>query len=355
MGWIAAAALALLTWNAADAQRCVLPRPFELDRINRELAGRVVDYTDNHGADHRIWSPALGERRDLYVYLPPGFDPCKQYPLILWLHGFAQDEHSFLKDGVRPLDRAMRDGVIPPVIVAAPDGSLKGVSGYVSAGSFFLNTPVGGRFEDFLMQDVWDFLFSHYPIRPERDAHLIAGVSMGGGGAYHTAIKYPDRFGSVLAFLPPLNVRWEDCNGRILSNFDPDCWGWRTEFNRGRQTVGRFYHVLTIRQRMVSFPLYGRNDPNVAEEISRDNPIEMLDAYDVRDGQLNMYVAYAGRDEFHLEAQAESFLYHAHERGLHVTVDYWPRGRHDKATVLDMLPNALDWLGPKLAPYAPHD
>jgi len=56
---------------------------------------------------------------------------------------------------------------------------------------------------------------------------------------------------------------------------------------------------------MVSFPLYGRNDPNVAKEISRDNPIEMLDAYDVRDGQLNMYVAYAGRDEFHLEAQAE--------------------------------------------------
>ena len=55
------------------------------------------------------------------------------------------------------------------------------------------------------------------------------------------------------------------------------------------------------------------------------------------------------------DAQVESFLYHAHERGLHVTVDYWPRGHHDTATVLGMLPNALDWIGPKLAPYAPHD
>ncbi len=354
MGWIAAA-LALLTWNAANAQRCVLPRPFELDRVNRELAGHIDDYTHNHGADHRIWSPALCEKRDLYVYLPPGFDPCKKYPLIVWLHGFGEDEHSFLTDIVRPLDRAMRDGVLPPVIVAAPDGSLNGVSGYLSAGSFFLNTPVGGRFEDFLMRDVWDFLFSHYPIRPERDAHAIAGVSMGGGAAYHSAFKYPDRFGSMVGFLPPLNVRWQDCRGRILSEFEPDCWGWRTEFNRGHQAVGRYYHLFTIRERMVSFPLYGRGNPDAAELIARDNPIEMLDAYDVRDGEFNMYVAYAGRDEFHLEAEVESFLYRAHERGLHVTVDYWPRGHHNTATVLEMLPNALKWLGPKLAPYAPHD
>ena len=166
LGWTAAA-LAMFIGSGAYAQRCVLPRPFELDRLNRRLAGHVVDYTHNHGHNNAIWSPALCQRRDMYVYLPPGYDPCKQYPLILWLHGFGQDEHSFLTDGVGPLDQAMRSGQLPPAIVAAPDGSLKGVSGYVSAGSFWLNTPVGGRFEDYLMQDVWDFLFAHYPIRPE--------------------------------------------------------------------------------------------------------------------------------------------------------------------------------------------
>ena len=352
IGWTATA-LAMLACSGALAQPCVLPRPFELDRINRRLAGHIVDYTHNHGHNNALWSPALGQRRDMYVYLPPGYDPCKKYPLILFLHGFAQDEHSFLTDGVGPLDQAMQTGQLPPAIVAAPDGSLKGVSGYMSGGSFWLNTPVGGRFEDYLMQDVWDFLFTHYSIRPERGAHAIAGVSMGGGGAFHTAFKYPDRFGTVLALIPPLNLRWEDCHGHYMANFDPNCWGWATDFNRPLEVLGRYYLVFVIRERRVGVPLYGRNNPCTAALISQDNPIEMLDAYDVRDGQFNLYIAYAGRDNYNLDAQAESFLFRAGQRGIHIDVDYWPKGRHDRATVLGMMPGALDWLGDRLRPYAP--
>ena len=243
----------------------------------------------------------------------------------------------------------MQTGQLPPAIVAAPDGSLKGVSGYMSPGSFWINSPVGGRFEDYLMQDVWDFLFEHYPIRPERGAHAIAGVSMGGGGAFHTAIKYPDRFGTVVAFIPPLNTRWEDCHGHYMANFDPNCWGWNDTFDQSFEVVGRYFLVFTIRLRMVRNPLYGRGNPDTAALVAQDNPIEMLDAYDVRDGEFNLYVAYAGRDNFNLDAQAESFLYRAGQRGIHVDVDYLPNGRHDKATVLRMLPRALDWLGDRLA------
>ncbi len=349
LGWTAAA-LAMFIGSGAYAQRCVVPRPFELDRLNRRLAGHVVDYTHNHGRNNALWSPALGQRRDMYVYLPPGYDPCKQYPLILWLHGFGQDEHSFLEDAVGPLDRAMQSGQLPPAIVAAPDGSLKGVSGYLSPGSFWINTPVGGRFEDYLMRDVWDFLFAHYPIRPERGAHAIAGVSMGGGGAFHTAFKYPDRFGTVVAFIPPLNLRWVDCHGRYMAPFDPNCWGWEDSFDRPFEVLGRYFLVFTIRERKVGPPLYGRNNPDTAALISQDNPIEMLDAYDVRNGEFNLYIAYAGRDNFNLEAQAESFLYRADQRGIHIDVDYLPNGHHDKPTVVRMLPPALDWLGDRLRP-----
>jgi S-formylglutathione hydrolase FrmB len=353
LGWIAALALGLFSWTTAHAQ--LIPRPFQLDRVNSQLAGRIVDYTDDHGTDNRFWSAALGERRDMYVYLPPGYDPCKQYPFILWLHGVAQDEHAFLMDGVRPLDDAMRSGRLPPAIVAAPDGSLRGVSGYFTAGSFWINSPVGGPYEDYLMQDVWNFVTSHYSIRPEAEAHAVMGVSMGGGGAFHTAIKYPDRYKTAIGFLAPLNTRWEDCHGRTRAPFDPDCWGWRTDFSRGRELLGRFYLIFTVRQSAVIFPLYGRKNPDTTQLIAQDNPIEMLDAYDIQDGEINMYVAYAGLDQFNLDAQTESFLYHAHERGVCVDVDYHPWGRHDRRTVRSMVPKALDWLGPKLAPYAPQD
>ncbi len=89
------------------------------------LQGRVLDFTHNHGADNRIWSPALQQKRDMYVYVPPGFDPCKQYPFVLWLHGHSQDEFVFLRDVIVPLDRAIAAGQLPPVLIAAPDGSVE--------------------------------------------------------------------------------------------------------------------------------------------------------------------------------------------------------------------------------------
>jgi S-formylglutathione hydrolase FrmB len=340
-------------WSGASAQPCGIPRPFELDRVNRRLAGHVVDHTNNHGTNNAIWSPALGEYRDMYVYLPPGYDPCKKYPIILSLHPWGYDEHAFLCKSVQYFDDAMRTGRFPPAIVAVPDGSIKGKAWSHSPGSFFLNTPVGGRFEDYLMEDVWSFLITHYPIRPEREAHVVAGVSMGGMAAFHTGIKYKDHFGVVVGFVPLLNRRWEDCHGNILAPFDPDCWGWRTDFTKGRHVFAIFYHVIPIPEGPFLYTLYGRGNPDTLGLIIRDNPIEMLDAYDIHDGDLAMYIAYAGRDQFGINAQVESFLYHACQRGIHIDVDYDPQGRHDKATVVRMAPAALDWMAQRLAPYPP--
>src|SRR5205807_5324843 len=122
---------------------------------------------------------------------------------------------TFLADLVEPLDRAIQNGQLPAAIIVAPDGSLRGMDCLIAAGSFFLNTKAGA-FEDYLMVDVWDFILRNYPIRPEREAHVIAGVSMGGGAAYHNAIKYAERFGIVIAFAPPVNLRWESCRGRYM-------------------------------------------------------------------------------------------------------------------------------------------
>jgi S-formylglutathione hydrolase FrmB len=351
-GWIAPALTLLVGLAPAAANH--LPRPFELDRLNRRLSGQVIDHTRHHGSDRRIWSEALGEKREMYVYLPPHFDPDKRYPLIIWLHGFAQDEHSFLEYVVEPLDKAMTSGKLPPAIVAAPDGSLSGRAGitFLSAGSFFVNSKAG-NFEDYLMVDVWDFLHKNYPIRPEREAHVMAGVSMGGGAAFHAAIKHRDRVGVVLGFMPPLNTRWEDCHGRYRSPFDPECWGWRTDFSRGHESVGRFYGIVNIKLKRIFDPLYDRSDPASVEEISRENPVEMLDRLDVKPGELEMCVAYGGKDQFNLAAQAESFLYMAKQRGLCVHVCYDPEGKHDAATAERLFPCVLKWLAPLLEPYAP--
>jgi hypothetical protein len=345
-------ALVVVVLGGPRVQANLLPRLFQLDRLNRKIAGKVVDHTHNHGVDRRIWSQALGEKRDMYVYLPPGFDPCKKYPLAIYLHGFLEAENGFLEDVVKPLDQAIVSGKLPPVIIAAPDGSVHGINCFITVGTFFLNSKLG-NFEDFLVNDVYDFVMHNYPIRPEPEAHVLLGVSMGGRAAFADAIKYRDKFKVAVGVFPPLNLRWISCRGRYMDPFDPCCWGWRTDFSRGHEVVGRFYGVVVVRLRRTVFPLYGRNNPDTLSEVIAANPIELLDLYDVKPGDLEMYVAYAGKDEFNLGAQAESFLYRARERGLEVGVGYEPDGRHNVRTAMKLLPGLLEWLRQRLEPYSP--
>lgn len=320
----------------------------QLKRVNRQLSGQVLDYTHNHGADNRLWSPALCEKRALYVYVPPCYDPHKAYPLTLWLHGVAQDEVSFLRDVIKPLDEAIACGKLPPMIIACPDGSLHGFGCYFSLGSFFNNTKAGA-FEDYLMKDVWDFLHASFRILPERDAHIIAGVSMGGGAAFGKAFKYRDRFKVVAGVFPPLNPRWESCRGRYRDDFDPSIMQFREDFSRTKEVVARFYGI-PVRLGQVTRPLYGK-DPHMAAHIAAENPLELMVGRDIKPGEFCMYIAYGGRDQFNIDAQVESFLHIAKPRGICPHVEYDPNGKHDRRTALSFVPSLLDWLSVQLAPY----
>ena len=135
----------------------------------------MIDYTQNHGADRRIYSPILGRPRDLYVYLPPGYDPSVAYPLILFLHGADIDEHDFLDPGdLKALDWMISEGEIPAVIIAAPDGTYEGQNRMTSTHSLWVN-GLGGRFEDHVVAEVVPFLMRTYSIRPEREGHALLG------------------------------------------------------------------------------------------------------------------------------------------------------------------------------------
>ena len=73
----------------------------------------------------------------------------------------------------------------------------------------------------------------------------------------------------------------------------------------------------------------------------------------LKPGELDMYIGYGGKDEFNVDAQVESFLYAARERGLEVGVGYLPNGRHNVKTVYQLFPGMVDWLAVRLMPFAP--
>jgi S-formylglutathione hydrolase FrmB len=349
VGWICVFLLVVALGAQADATGW-RKESTDLITVNAKLRGQVLDYSANHGKDRRLWSPALGQRRDVYIYLPPGFDPKLQYPLMVWLHGFAQDEVSFLNRVAPLLDSAITKGLLPPFIAVAPDGSLEGVPRSAKPGSFFINGQAG-CYEDYVMKDVLGFVFANFPIRPERDAHVLAGLSMGGFAAYSLGIRHREQFGVVVGIYPPLNLRWIDCKGRYFSNFDPSCWGWRTEVTSHHEVVGKFYGGLfTFTIGQIIEPVFGKGDQGL-EQVMKHNPIELIDSTGLKPGELQMYVCYGKKDEFNLAAQIESFLYVAKERGLEVGVAVDPDGRHDVWTALRLVPGLFAWLGPRLAPF----
>ena len=237
------------------------------------------------------------------------------------------------------------------MIIAVPDGSLSGRATIRNGGSFYVNSKAG-RFEDYIMQDVWDFIHRTYPIRPEREAHVLIGGSMGGYAAYHLGMEYKDRIGAVAGIFPPLNLRYIDCRGRYFSNFDPSCQGSREKL-QPLVPVARFAGgLVTIRERRIIRPLFGR-DPTALAQISWRNPIEMLSTRDMQPGELEMYIGYVGRDAFNIDAQVDSFLHAARKKGLTVSSSFLPEARHNTEGGKQLLPSLLAWLNPRMEPYVP--
>ena len=138
-----------------------------------------------------------------------------------------------------------------------------------------------------------------------------------------------------------------------MDNFDPCCWKQRDELGRSWQIVGQFYGVLVITQGHLIHPMYGKNNPETPELMRQDNPFDLLDSRDVKPGQFELFVAYVGKDDFNLDAQAESFLYRAKQKCIPITVRYLPNRHHGRRSAIAFLPDVITWMNEKLCKYAP--
>ena len=322
-------------------------RAADLDELNTALAGRVLDFTHNHGGDHRIWSPTVGLWRDIYVYLPPGYDPNKAYPLFLWLHGFGGDENQFTRQVVLALDLAIQSGAMPPVIAVGPDGSIPSRLKPWCQGSWYINSRQG-RWEDYIIQDVLGFVQEHFKIRPECEAHVVAGWSMGGFGAYNLGFKHPNQFRLLVGIYPNVNLRYADQDGHWGTPFSPETIG-SLEDLRWRHWLGRYPRPwrFPVNAGVVYSPAFG-DGKDAIPRMSEENPYELLDRLDVRDGQFDMFIAYGRQDEYHVDNQVDSFLYKAKQRGLKVWVRCNPQGHHSSEYVNECMPDVLAAVGARL-------
>src|SRR6478736_6932079 len=81
-------------------------------------AGKVVE-------QETVSSTILGRSVHYTVYLPADYDISQRsYPVVYLLHGFTDDNTGWLQFGEinRYADKAIADGIIPPMIIVMPKG-----------------------------------------------------------------------------------------------------------------------------------------------------------------------------------------------------------------------------------------
>ncbi len=317
----------------------------DLVKLNAKLNGAILDYTFNHGEDRRGYSKALDSKRDLYVYLPPGYDGRKEFPVLIWMHGVINDEKTFVEYAPH-FDALIASGKMPATVIVAPDLSVNGRVQLLVPGSFALNTKAG-RFEDYMIGDVWPWVKNSFRIESGRESHWLGGFSMGGYAAYQLAFKHREEFGAAIGLMPPLDLRYADATGGHLGDYDPATVSSRNVFRR-RDVVGRFFGI-PIRLRVLFNPLFGRFDPIPLDFIKANNPTDMLNDCVVRPNEFALFAGYGTNDEFNMGAQVKRFADVASRRGVAMQLAELPGGKHNNPDGIEFLPALAEWLSRQTA------
>jgi enterochelin esterase-like enzyme len=147
-------------------------------------------------------SPAFGQDMSYLIYLPPGYEESdRPYPTLYLLHGVAGDSTEWPSIGVPDAaDELIAAGAIQPMLIVFP---------YGDAGYYVNNANGGLRWEDHLVQDVTANVDATYRSLPRPESRAIGGLSMGGDGALHLAMRHPEIFGVAAAHSPSSRLLFE--------------------------------------------------------------------------------------------------------------------------------------------------
>ena len=156
------------------------------------------------------------EVRKVQVYLPKGYDESstKKFPVVYLLHGLPFTEESFTSQeawdpwigGTSPfqsypdfpengfknwIDGLIDSGQMKPMIIVMPDS--ESVYGF----SWYSNSELNGGFENYIANDLVNYVDSNYRTLANKNGRAIIGFSQGGYGAVKIGMLHADKFGVI--------------------------------------------------------------------------------------------------------------------------------------------------------------
>jgi S-formylglutathione hydrolase FrmB len=122
-------------------------------------------------------------------------------PVLYLLHGLSDDDTTWVRR--TSIER-----------YAAPLG-LAVVMPQVHR-SFYADQAYGGRYWTFLSEELPALVAEFFRVSARREDTFVAGLSMGGYGAFRWALRHPERFAAAASLSGALDVAWLHAERRDL-------------------------------------------------------------------------------------------------------------------------------------------
>ena len=154
----------------------------------------TVPHVSNVLRDNPLGDPA---ERVLSVWLPPGYNSRRRYPVLVDLVGYtgAGPAHTnwqaFSENVPQRLDRLVHERRIGPCIVVFPDCFT------ALGGNQYINSSAIGRYADYLTRELVPLVDREFSTAAHRDHRAVFGKSSGGYGAMLHGMLYPDVWGAI--------------------------------------------------------------------------------------------------------------------------------------------------------------
>jgi len=236
--------------------------------------------------------------RDIHIYLPPGYYDSgdRRYPVVYQLHGYNSNAKSLNVPAVQQarfgglppnildlfdwsrscdyvkLDELIARGELKPFIMVQPDASLYlhdkyGTYDFMTndtrtKGSFYINSPYTGNYEDYTVNDIVSYIDAHYRTLANSKGRALMGTSMGGYGVISILCRRPGVF-SVGAALSP-------------ANFTIDIMDWKMLMPMAEKALGRELAEKICAQAWEDFfdtmdLIYSRERPLIPSVVRNDS------------------------------------------------------------------------------------
>ena len=173
----------------------------------------------------------LPDKRDLIVYVPPGYDhhPERTYPVLYLQDGqnLFDPRTSFIQGRTWEVrehaDAAIRAGEVEPLIIVGIYNTAARMGEYTHERDWQMGGGDAAQYGLTLTREILPWIATQYRVRTDRDSTGLGGSSLGGLVSLYLGLRYATWFGKLAVMSPSVWWNHKSILGYVNER-SPEIW-----------------------------------------------------------------------------------------------------------------------------------